>query len=113
MPLIFSFKELRDEVIWLRTAARDLLDEEAETRLQQLEYRLVSIEASHSPATVTWESPRDEPIRTIPSEGEYEEGRKGKHTFYAEITSCWDIQPIIHKQKKKVLTNAFRVAGKA
>ena len=69
---------------------------------------------SHSAnQTVNWEISSKFPLRTLPSEGEYEPGSRGRHIVCAEITSVWSIKPLGSRSPKDQRSRKFVLDGKA
>jgi hypothetical protein len=88
--LQFIRKELVGEVEALKKIAGPFLDVQTEWRLDDVLRQLRSAPRS---TTMTWEIPRETPLMTILSEGEYEqEGRQGGHHLVGSLSFSWHLR---------------------
>ena len=88
--LRFSRKELVGEVEALRMIAAPFLDEQTAWRLDHV---LLQLRSAPRSTSMTWEIPRDTPLMTLPSEGEYEQkGRRGGHHLIGQLSFSWGLR---------------------
>jgi hypothetical protein len=88
--LKFNRTELVGEVDVFKQIARPFLDVQTQWRLDDVFRQLRSAPRT---ATLTWEIPRDTPLMTVCSEGEYEqEGRRGGHHVVGSMSFSWDVR---------------------
>lgn len=98
--LWFRFKDVEDEISTLESLARSFIDPRSIGSLKQLGQDLKNIQ--DMPAqdkVVRWGIPRDRPLRTVLSKGEYSPDSGGGRTVYAEMSSVWEIAAGPRKRK--------------
>lgn len=95
MPgLRFRFKDLADECEAIKGYASAFLDHQYIGRLSEARGNLETIQAKVAPGRkVTWEIPKDRPLCTNWSDGEFERDGGGGHQIRAEISFAWEITP--------------------
>lgn len=110
--LELSFAEMERELTNMRLVARRFLEPNSFERvLPRLIDELKNTKASSS--THSWQIHSYDPIRTVPSNGEYESSGKG-NTVSGELTMIWEIRPIQEVgARKSVPKRSFRLVGKA
>lgn len=90
--LKFTRKDLLGEVDALKKIASPFLDVQTEWRLDDV---LRQLRSAPRTTTMTWEIPRETPLMTVPSEGEYEQGaRRGGHHVIGALSFAWHLQLI-------------------
>jgi hypothetical protein len=88
----FQFKraELVEEVVSLKKIAAPFLDVRTQYRLDGV---LAQLKDAPRSRAVTWEIPREDPLVTEPSFGDYEqEGRQGGHLVVGSLAFQWQIE---------------------
>lgn len=112
MPgLIFSIKELIDEVNSAAAMTNEFLDESSQEPFNELRTQLQNIRYQHIDTTVEWTVSQARPIKTIASDGEYEVSSKG-YSVYGTLSSVWEVRRI-KPTKKKDPAKQFQLTGKA
>ena len=108
--LEFSFKEVLDEIHAFDRIANRFIAGESAGVLRAFYESLRRIRDARSTDRQRWEIPRRQPVRTIPSVGEYEPGGHGEHTVYAELSCLWEITPVVPRKQSHPL-QIFRLTG--
>jgi hypothetical protein len=88
--LMFKRRELEGEVDAMRSIAKPFLDAQTQWRLDDVFRQL-----RHAPrrAPLVWNVPKDAPLMTTQSEGEYEQGaRHGGHDVVGSLSFSWDLR---------------------
>lgn len=100
--LILPFAALRDECEALKGYARDVLDKQTISALDEAKNTLENIQA-RSPAskTVRWSIAEERPLCTIWSDGESQPKRHSRHKIRAKFSFVWEIRPIEEKGKRR------------
>jgi hypothetical protein len=91
--LIFSFREMLDEIQAMSLIGAEFLTAETQqVAIPNLIALLESIRVGRPQASRPWSIEAERPIQTIDSIGEYEHGgRRGPHTIFGELTFIWEI----------------------
>lgn len=93
--LIFDVADLRREAQAFKDISSKFIDVRTQHVLDgciaQLNQHALSADGSSS-----WEIRMDNPLRSIPSRGEYEPGGEGGMNVYAQMTFIWQIRPARH-----------------
>jgi hypothetical protein len=112
-PLEFEFQEFLEEILAIKDVAKNFLERGGTNVLDALKSNLESIRSSSQRMNSQWSIPLHSPLKTRISQGEYEqEGRRGRHKVFGEITSTWIItsaDKATHRRQPKT----FKVTGKA
>ena len=88
----FLFADLQQEIIALKKMAESFFDSQTSFALEGFLTDLKSIGNQQGETAHTLNL---QPLRTIPSEGEYEAGyRKGGRNIYAVISGTWELRPL-------------------
>ncbi len=111
-PIQFEFRELREEIDAISALARDFVTPGSDRVFGEMKASLATIQSSRGSRVVPWMISEEFPLRTIASEGEYERGKRGRYSVFAELTSVWEIRPI-KPPKKAMLPKGFALDGKA
>ena len=100
--LILPFATLRDECAVLKDYARDVLDKQTISALDEARSTLENIQTT-SPAsrTVRWSIPEERPLCTIWSDGESQPRSRSGHKIRAKFSFVWEIRPIDEKKGKR------------
>lgn len=110
--LWFRFKDVEDEVSTLENLAGSFIDPKSIESLRLLGSMLKNLQDMGAEGKVTtWGIPRDRPLRTVVSEGEYAPDSRGGRNVYAEMTSIWQIAA--GPRKRKAPPECFLLDGKA
>jgi hypothetical protein len=85
--LQFSRKDLVGEVDAIRKIANPFVDRNTSWKLDEIFRQLRTAPRT---APLAWQIPREEPLMTVPSEGEYEQGgRRGGHHIIGCLSFSW------------------------
>lgn len=113
--LQFSYQQLRQELNALERIIQGFVDTKSARPLfgelrAQLDAGRVAEPGRPSPIRVC----PTRPLRTIPSEQEYEPGkRRGKHRVVAEVSGTWELSPIGPNDRKNIQNRIFELSGNA
>jgi len=100
--LILPFAALRDECEILKAYARDVLDKQTLSALDEAKSTLENIQAtSPSNKIVRWSIAEERPLCTIWSDGESKPKRGSRHRVRAKFSFVWEIRPIDEKKGKR------------
>ncbi len=91
--LRFSFSDMEKEIDYMLALAGPFL--EPDTRyFRMAEFKRLLADFRHNPGIggLSWSIPRDKPIETVDSEGQYEAyGRRGSLRVFGRISGAWEI----------------------
>ena len=100
--LFFSFLEMNIEIENMKKLSATFLeDSSTHSVLPMWQRDLLSYRASRTTGIHPWTIRESKPIRTKPSNGEYQCGGNGHHKVFGEVSAKWEIQLVRLKGKKK------------
>jgi len=111
--LEFSFKQFIEELDAIRKVTEPFLDQNTTYVFDQYKKNFISIRDCVQDIPRNWSIPQTTPLKTNPSNGQYEPGDRGAHRVHAEISSTWDIMPLGDNSPKMYSTRKFQISGKA
>jgi len=108
--LLFDISETLDEVRSAAALAEDFI-ENPKQGFGELATQLENLRNQNTSAVIAWTIPESRPIRTRPSDGEYELGDKG-YSVFGTVSSIWEIRRVKPKKAKGPAIQ-FELAGNA
>lgn len=95
--LVFKVSDLTNQLMYLETVSKRFLDTASAGKIQsaaeQLRYALKErSRARGEHRRFRWIVPKDEPIRTIQSTGDYQADGQGAHTVLGELSFVWEME---------------------
>lgn len=88
--LRFLSSDIERELEAVRNMARPFLERDSDRAFQDLRTQLENIKRKPDIQS-RWEIPLRSPLRTIPSEGDYERSGQGAHSVVGRLTFVWEI----------------------
>lgn len=111
MSLLFRVADLQNELRSFKKLAAGLLASDSPSVLSIAESALSSI--ANSAQGHGWEIPRENPLFTNPSIGEYMPDDKGSEVIFGEISFIWDLQPVRDRGREHGPALKVRLNGRA